>query len=146
MNRREFLLWVGVGGLAASLPVAIAACTPQNEKSAAPAASKRADGFVSVGTVAELQQKGYILNKDVANAPILVVSKSANPETLAAVNPTCTHKGCIVDWTANKKALVCPCHKSEFSPDGKVLKGPAKKDLATYQAKIEGNSVLVKAT
>lgn len=146
MNRREFLLWVGVGGLATSLPVAIAACTPQKEKSEAPAAPKRADGFLSVGTVAELQQKGYILNKDVANAPVLVVSESANPKTISAVNPTCTHKGCTVDWKGDKKLFVCPCHKAEYSPNGKVLKGPAKKDLATYQAKIEGNSVLVKAT
>ncbi|HEY9671076.1 MAG TPA: ubiquinol-cytochrome c reductase iron-sulfur subunit [Waterburya sp.] len=146
MNRREFLLWVGVGSLATSLPVAIAACTPQNEKSEAPAAPKRVDGYLSIGTVAELQQKGYILNKDVANAPVLVVSKSANPKTISAVNPTCTHKGCTVDWKKDKKTFVCPCHKAEYSADGKVLKGPAKKDLATYQTKIEGSSVLVKAT
>ncbi len=146
MNRREFLQWVGVGSLASSLPVAIAACTPQNEKSEARAEPKRADGFQPVGTLAELNQKGYILKKGFAKGSVLVVSNSANSKTISAVNPTCTHKGCTIDWKANKKAFVCPCHDAEFSFDGKVLKGPAKKPLATYQAKIEGNSVLVKAT
>lgn len=33
MNRREFLMWVGIGGLASSLPVALTACSPKTEKS-----------------------------------------------------------------------------------------------------------------
>jgi cytochrome b6-f complex iron-sulfur subunit len=153
MNRREFLMWVGIGGLASSLPVAIAACSPQSEKSEASASksqasatTKSADGFQSIGTVTELKQKGQILKKDFAGGPVLVISNPANPKTITAVNPTCTHRGCTVDWKASKKAFVCPCHKAEFSPNGKVLKGPAKKPLPTYDAKIEGNSVLVKAT
>lgn len=146
MNRREFLMWVGVGGVASSLPIAIAACSPQDKKSESPATPKRPDGFQSVDTVTELNQKGQILKKEFASGALLVVSDPANPKTISAVNPTCTHKGCIVDWKVNQKALVCPCHGARFSPDGKVLKGPAKKPLPTYEAKIEGDSVLVKAT
>jgi cytochrome b6-f complex iron-sulfur subunit len=146
MNRREFLTWVGVGGLASSLPVAIAACNPQTEKSDTSASPKRSDGFQSVGTAAELNQKGQILNKDFAGGSVLVVSNPANPKTITAVNPICTHRGCTVEWKAENKAFVCPCHKAEYSPDGKVLKGPAQKSLSTYEAKIEGDSVLVKAT
>lgn len=146
MNRREFMMWVGIGGIASSLPVAIAACTPQSEKSQAPATPRRTDGFQSIGTVAELNQKGQILNKEFAGSSVLVVSNPANSKAITAVNPTCTHKGCTVEWKADKKAFFCPCHDAQYSPDGKVLKGPAEKSLATYDAKIEGDAVLVKVT
>jgi cytochrome b6-f complex iron-sulfur subunit len=49
-----------------------------------------------------------------------------------------------VDWQADKKLFVCPCHDSEFSPNGKVVKDPAEQDLPLYQAKIEGDTVWVK--
>ncbi|MEW6495134.1 MAG: Rieske (2Fe-2S) protein [Cyanobacteriota bacterium] len=144
MNRREFLMWVGLGGIASSLPVAIAACTPQTEQSEVPTSLARADGFESIGTVAELNQKGQI-KKELAKGSVLIVSNPANPKTIKAVRPICTHKGCTVEWKTDKKAFICPCHDAEFSPDGKVLKGPAKKSLSAYEAKIEGELVLVKA-
>jgi cytochrome b6-f complex iron-sulfur subunit len=153
MNRREFLMWVGVGGVASSLPIAIAACSPQTKKSESPTSSTppetsptRLDGFQSIGTVAELNQKGQILNKEFAAGGVLVVSNPANPKTLSAVNPTCTHRGCTLEWKADQKAFICPCHDAKYSPDGKVLKGPAEKPLPTYEAKVEGDSVLVKAS
>jgi len=146
MNRREFLRWVGVGGVASSLPIAIAACTAEDKKSESAAMPKRSDGFQPVGTVAELGQNGQILKKNFARGPVLVISQPGAPKTVAAVNPTCPHKGCAVDWTPSQKSFVCPCHGAKFGTDGKVLKGPAKKPLPTYEAKIEGNSVLVKVS
>jgi cytochrome b6-f complex iron-sulfur subunit len=146
MNRREFLMWVGIGGLASSLPVAIAACSPKTKQAESVPSSTRPDGFQSIGTVAELNQKGQIFKKELAAGSVLVVSNPANPKTLSAVNPTCTHKGCTVEWKAAQKAFVCPCHGAKYSPDGKVLKGPAEKPLSTYEAKIEGDAVLVKGS
>ncbi|HIK28297.1 MAG: ubiquinol-cytochrome c reductase iron-sulfur subunit [Oscillatoriaceae bacterium SKW80] len=160
MNRREFLSWVGVGTLASSLPVAIAACSPDanqapSAQSNPPAnsapppppaevASAAAKQFQVVGTVAELDKKGQILNKKLAIGPVLVVRNPADPKSVLAVNPTCTHNGCIVEWEKDEKYFQCPCHDSDFAADGKVIKGPAKQPLKTYEAKIEGNSVLVK--
>ncbi|HBB31720.1 MAG TPA: cytochrome B6 [Cyanobacteria bacterium UBA8803] len=145
MNRREFLTWVGVGGLASYLPVAIAACSPKATQSESPASPVRTDGFQPVGTVAELGQKGQILNKEFSGGAVLVVQNPANPKAVTAVNPSCTHEGCTVTWQADQKQFVCPCHDSKFTLDGKVTQGPAKTPLVTYEAKLEGNSVLVKA-
>ncbi|MBW4495393.1 MAG: ubiquinol-cytochrome c reductase iron-sulfur subunit [Oscillatoria princeps RMCB-10] len=145
--------------MASSLPVVIAACSPDSTTTAkspqntppapaattppAPAATTpRADGFVLAGTVAELDKEGKIQNKKL---PVLVVRNPADSKTLYAVDPTCTHKGCPVEWEADEKLFDCPCHDSDFAPDGKVVKGPAAAPLKTYQVKIEGDSVLVKA-
>lgn len=40
----------------------------------------------------------------------------------------CTHKGCKVRAQSDQSFL-CKCHKSRFAPDGKVLNGPATRDL-----------------
>ncbi len=45
-----------------------------------------------------------------------------------ALSAHCTHLGCIVDRREGNH-LVCPCHGSRYSLEGKVLKGPAIRDL-----------------
>lgn len=40
----------------------------------------------------------------------------------------CTHLGCRLNKLENGE-IVCPCHGSRFSVNGKVMKGPAASDL-----------------
>lgn len=146
MDRRTFLSWVGLGWLASSLPVALVACnseTPSATSSPASGAAgaPRDDGFVQVGTVAALETGAIVLEKSSIGAVAVV----RNNGELAAVNPTCTHKGCIVAWQPSGE-YVCPCHQAKYSPTGTVLgTGPTKIPLKVLQAKIEGDAVLVKA-
>ncbi|MHC1706535.1 MAG: ubiquinol-cytochrome c reductase iron-sulfur subunit [Bacteroidales bacterium] len=48
--------------------------------------------------------------------------------TIRAFSDRCTHLGCKLNVLADG-TMVCPCHGSAFSNAGKVMKGPAGKDL-----------------
>ena len=57
-----------------------------------------------------------------------VIVNRINDEYLV-MSARCTHLGCIVDRKKGNE-LICPCHGSKYSLEGKVLSGPAKRDLA----------------
>lgn len=137
MKRREFMSWVGVGTLAASLPVALAACQSEDTP-------VRPDGFTAVGTVADLDQKGSLSRKNFGDGALLVIRDPADPTQAIALNPICTHKGCTTEWKADQGLLECPCHGAKFKTDGTVANGPAARPIGVYGAKIEGDTVLVK--
>ncbi|MDJ0707564.1 MAG: Rieske (2Fe-2S) protein [Leptolyngbyaceae cyanobacterium MO_188.B28] len=132
MNRRDFMAWVGVGFLGSSLPVAIAACSSKS-------GSRE---FERVGSLAELDASGQLLNETTDIGPVLVIRDPDNSDTVRAVNPVCPHARCTVAWQAEKTRFTCPCHGSEFDLDGAVARGPAREALGVYAVKLEGNQIL----
>ncbi|HVI43001.1 MAG TPA: Rieske 2Fe-2S domain-containing protein, partial [Anaerovoracaceae bacterium] len=52
-----------------------------------------------------------------------------NDGILYIVNTTCTHMGCELNWNSAERTWDCPCHGSRFSYEGKVMEGPAVKEL-----------------
>ena len=59
----------------------------------------------------------------------IAVYKAADGEVVRR-SAVCTHVGCIVHWNSFEKCWDCPCHGSQFAPDGAVLNGPAVRPLA----------------
>jgi glycine/D-amino acid oxidase-like deaminating enzyme len=49
------------------------------------------------------------------------------------VSPVCPHLGGIVNWNDADESWECPLHGSRFAPDGKLLEGPATRDLTAAQ-------------
>ena len=56
---------------------------------------------------------------------------------LDVVSAVCTHAGCIVLWDRDHTRWNCPCHGSQFAPDGSVIEGPAKTELADKRALLD---------
>jgi menaquinol-cytochrome c reductase iron-sulfur subunit len=75
------------------------------------------------------------------NSTAWVVRQADNQ--VVAFGPQCTHLGCAYHWDEQKNEFLCPCHNSLFSPDGKVVGGPAPRSLDRYDAKISGGKLLI---
>ena len=60
------------------------------------------------------------------NRPVAVSTVGGNTCRLSAV---CTHLGGILHWNDNEQTWDCPLHGSRFTNEGKLLEGPATKDL-----------------
>ena len=58
-----------------------------------------------------------------------------------ALSATCTHQKCRVRPATH--ALQCPCHGSTYDFEGKVLRGPAKRGLASYPVTVKDNQIEV---
>jgi Rieske Fe-S protein len=74
--------------------------------------------------------------------PIIVVRTSET--TVTVFSSRCTHLGCEISLPKNGE-MTCPCHGAGFDADGKVTRGPAKKDLKQYSAMIKGSIITIKA-
>jgi cytochrome b6-f complex iron-sulfur subunit len=148
MNRRHFNL-LGLGLLASALPIAITACQSDDSPTAAAPEdtainrSPRDDGFVALGTVDELDAAGSLSSNSFQGQTVVVIRSPDNPDTLIAVDALCPHQGCTVAWEDDQGLFACPCHGSQFGPDGDVITGPASIDLSQFEAKIEEDVVLV---
>lgn len=87
--------------------------------------------------------------KEVGGSEVVEVKSKAlllirdKKDTVKAIDATCTHEGCAVEYNSKAKKIKCPCHGSEFNLDGKVLKGPAAKPLPTYKSHLSGDRVII---
>lgn len=62
-----------------------------------------------------------------------------------ALNPTCKHLGCTVNWNGSNKfpeQYYCPCHEAHYDKNGKAL-AVAPAPLDEYDVKIENGFVYV---
>jgi len=65
---------------------------------------------------------------------------------VTALEGTCRHKGCPINWVAADKKFECPCHGSQYSMTGKVVQGPATADLYKHAVTVKAGQVWVMTT
>jgi cytochrome b6-f complex iron-sulfur subunit len=70
-----------------------------------------------------------------------LVSRTAQ-DTFTAVTAVCTHEACTIDGISGQ-IYVCPCHGSQFSTTGGVVKGPAASPLRQFSTRLAGNVLTV---
>jgi glycine/D-amino acid oxidase-like deaminating enzyme/nitrite reductase/ring-hydroxylating ferredoxin subunit len=70
---------------------------------------------------------GAIVRRGFEKLAVYRDADGALHERLAA----CPHLGCIVQWNPGESTWDCPCHGSRFDAHGRVINGPANRDLAS---------------
>lgn len=137
MNRRRFLKGLEAASAAAvagSLGLPLTGCI----------------GFHYVNATLAGDQLA-IRREDFGDEPFVLVDLPDDPLPLyvyrqadgsySAVSTRCMHLGCQVEPTAGH--LVCPCHGSEYTNDGKILKGPTALPLRRYPVRLEGERLII---
>ncbi len=122
-----------------------ATATPSTtSSSAAPSASASASGSageVAEAALAELADVpvGGAIALEAAGGALIVAQPTAG--NVVAYSAVCPHQGCAV--APRQDRLVCPCHGSAFeAATGKVLNGPATKDLTPVTVRVQGTSIV----
>lgn len=85
--------------------------------------------WLGPGEVASAEElapgEGALLRRGLAKAALY----RDHDGTLYQHSATCPHLGCLVSWNADEKSWDCPCHGSRFDAYGRVVNGPAGRDL-----------------
>ena len=144
LTRRRFLVLVPAAVGLGTLSTVLSGCggssgtpvdgtvTVQNGK--ATLLFSQFPGLQSVG--------GAVVVSASSGGDYLVIRTSASQA--AALTAVCTHAHCLVGYDAGAEKLVCPCHGSEYSRDGVVLRGPAIAPLATFSATLDATGITIK--
>lgn len=64
--------------------------------------------------------------------------------TIRAFTSVCTHQQCSRDWSFGTTIATCRCHTSQFDYEGRVVRGPAKEDLASFQVTQNDDAIIIR--
>ena len=129
LTRRSFFRTLAAAAMAlVALPRSVA--WAKTKKLAIPLA--KAEKLKAVGGWAVLKVK---------DMEILFMRDSET--TVKACDAKCTHQQCPVKYNPEKKRIDCTCHGSAFEFNGKVVNGPATKDIKVYNATLDGDRIIV---
>ncbi len=98
--------------------------------------------FFKVARVDDLDE-GELMAVDVDGEPVCLAKVHGR---ICAFTDECTHiSGPLSEGELDGEVLTCPWHGAQFDvTTGKVLRGPARRDIATYAVKVEDNAVFVR--
>jgi Rieske Fe-S protein len=124
MDRRAFVA-ASLACLAgcSSVPWYVVASTSASGPIRVPAAAIGEEGFVVLGGL---------------EGPILLTLRE---DGASAVELVCTHRACTV--RVRRDRLVCPCHGSEFTTEGAVVRGPAQEPLRRFPVTVSKEGDLI---
>jgi nitrite reductase/ring-hydroxylating ferredoxin subunit len=145
-TRREFCFLTSAAAIASLLEACGGSPTAPDGSNVPQLAT--VNGTVSSGTV--------LVNVDsssplaTASGAVLVRSTSGSflvartgQDTFNAVTAVCTHEGCDVTGFQNS-TYTCPCHGSQFSTSGAVVKGPASRALQSFQTSFANGQLTIR--
>ena len=153
MKRRKILTWLGLGFGLSWFSNTLTGCSENsttgtgemtNQATSSSASTVNPEGYLKVGSTQELKTQQRLIFEQDNGDSLLVIQNKDDAAKVYAVDSRCSHRGCQVDWNADTQEIVCPCHGSTFKANGEAIAGPTKEPLKSFDAKIEGEDILVK--
>ncbi|HLX56293.1 MAG TPA: non-heme iron oxygenase ferredoxin subunit [Ktedonobacteraceae bacterium] len=97
--------------------------------------------FIKVAQVDDLDD-GELMAVEIDGEPVCLAKVEG---CIFAFTDNCTHiSGPLNEGELDGDVLTCPWHGAQYNVrTGKVLRGPARQDIATYPVKIEDNAIFV---
>lgn len=142
VTRRTVLILLG--GLAAAALAAGCGSASSDTLTGVPLTTT-ADGSypldLSAVQYAALQEVGGAVMVVVGGRRLIIARTAV--DTYTAYTATCTHEGCSLPLPSASGIITCPCHGSRFDLSGKVLKGPARRNLAQVAVSVEGETLKI---
>jgi Rieske Fe-S protein len=145
-SRRAFLLLLPAAAIA-SIFASVARAAYRFLRPVTTASSGK---WIDVAALGEISGDKPIVKKVVAEhaagwatsleAHSVFILPGKNNQVLSAV---CPHEGCEVSWRDDARVFACPCHDSNFAPDGSRIYGPAQRGLDPLPSRVEGGKLQV---
>jgi cytochrome b6-f complex iron-sulfur subunit len=88
--------------------------------------------LASVGSAALVQ----------SSAGSFLVARTAQ-DTFTALTAICTHEGCTITGFESS-TYTCPCHGSQFSTSGGVVRGPAGRSLQSFATTFANGTLTIR--
>lgn len=132
-TRRRFLSLVTWGSLAAASLGSLAICV----RYLWPSVLFELPSRFRACRLADLMRRSIVFLRE---RSLYVVADDKGAFAQSAV---CTHLGCLTRPNASEDGFFCPCHGSEFSLDGSVIKGPAPTPLPHFHLERREESLWV---
>lgn len=120
-------LFCSLGGIAACTPYRLISPQQTGNRLQVAKSTFQGDPFVLVSHPSE-------------DAPIFLV-RDEESDSYLAILLECTHRQCTVNPEGEE--LQCPCHGSRFDRQGKVVEGPAKRDLPAYPVASDAENIYI---
>ena len=95
--------------------------------------------FIKIKNEKQSERKFVLIKEDELKYPVCLYKVSDNNYSASLL--LCTHNGCELNVGGGR--YTCPCHGAEFSINGKVLQGPAEKDLKTYKTETDNENIYI---
>jgi cytochrome b6-f complex iron-sulfur subunit len=150
-ERRNLMNWIlvgsasaTVGGLAVPYLSFFVPPVPSNSGGAIPAKDALGHDVSAKDHLASHPAGDHSLVQGLkGDATYLIIDKDTADIQDFALNAICTHLGCVVPWSVADNKFMCPCHGSQYNPDGGVVRGPAPLPLALAHVSVENDNVML---
>lgn len=137
MNRREFLGRVeclGAGAVAGAMALPLTGCIGFHYVNTTLSGNRLVIRLEDLG-----ERRFALLDAPGLMLPLYLYREGEG--RFSAVSTRCMHRGCQVEPVADH--LVCPCHGSEYTNTGEVLKGPTQRPLRRLPVTVEGDRLVI---